>query len=362
MIHCLSEGPRTSLPKGTHALRRLPALSIAVFALALPASASAQILPPGGGTPDPDPAPAPKPAAANMKIRLDSGVSHERKVYTPSNTLVRIRGRMNKAAAGETVTVEVFRKGKLRSHRNVRVGKRGRFATKVRVGVVGRYRIRAVHRRSKTVAAGTSNRVAISAIRARARMGARGPRVELLQKLLAKLGYAIPKTGRFDDATGRAVLAYRKVNRMRRISSANRTIFKRLFVGRGAFRLKYPKAGKHVEADLSRQVLVLAKKGKPWRVYHTSSGTSATPTVKGRFSFYRKEPGYNAKEMYYSSYFIRGYAIHGYKSVPTHPASHGCLRVPIPNAISIYRWISTGDPIFVYGKGRQPTRRQVPGP
>ena len=343
-------------------MRRLPALSIAALALAVPASASAQLLPPGGGNPDPDPNPAPKPAPAKMKIRLDSGVSHERKVYAVSNTLVRVRGRINKAAAGETVRVEVFRKGKRRSRRNVRVGRRGRFATKVRVGVVGRYRIRAVHRRSKKVAAGTSNRVAISAIRGRARMGAGGPRVELLQKLLAKLGYAIPKTGRFDDATGRAVLAYRKVNRMRRVGSANRTIFKRLFAGRGAFRLKYPKAGKHVEADLSRQVLVLAKNGKPWRVYHTSSGKSSTPTVKGRFSFYRQDAGYNAKEMYYSSYFIRGYAIHGYKSVPTYPASHGCLRVPLANAVRIYQWISLGDPIFVYGKGRQPTRRQVPGP
>jgi lipoprotein-anchoring transpeptidase ErfK/SrfK len=52
--------------------------------------------------------------------------------------------------------------------------------------------------------------------------------------------------------------------------------------------------------------------------------------------------------MYYSSYFIRGYAIHGYQSVPTYPASHGCLRVPLANAISIYNWIGLGDRIFVY--------------
>ena len=33
-----------------------------------------------------------------------------------------------------------------------------------------------------------------------------------------------------------------------------------------------------------------------------------------------------------SNYFIRGYAIHGYAEVPTYAASHGCLRVPIPDA------------------------------
>ena len=68
----------------------------------------------------------------------------------------------------------------------------------------------------------------------------------------------------------------------------------------------------------------------------------------GSFRFYRKQPGTNSLGMVHSNYFIRGYAIHGYKSVPTHPASHGCLRVPIPNARSIDRWISIGDRIDVY--------------
>jgi lipoprotein-anchoring transpeptidase ErfK/SrfK len=178
--------------------------------------------------------------------------------------------------------------------------------------------------------------------------GTGGPRVQLLQRQLAKLGYAVPRTGTFDDGTARAVLAYRKVNRMSRTTVANRTIFSRLFRGRGAYKLRYPKAGKHVEADLSRQVLVLADDGKPFRVYHTSTGAGGTPTVQGSYRFYRKDPGYNSVGMYYSSYFIRGYAIHGYHSVPTYPASHGCLRVPLANAISIYNWIDLGDRIYVY--------------
>ena len=46
----------------------------------------------------------------------------------------------------------------------------------------------------------------------------------------------------------------------------------------------------------------------------------------------RKSPGFNAKGMYYSNYFIRGFAIHGYAEVPVFAASHGCLRIPIPDA------------------------------
>ena len=51
-----------------------------------------------------------------------------------------------------------------------------------------------------------------------------------------------------------------------------------------------------------------------------------------------------------SNYFIRGYAIHGYAEVPTYAASHGCLRVPIPNAASIYGWVQYGTPVDVYNE------------
>jgi lipoprotein-anchoring transpeptidase ErfK/SrfK len=118
--------------------------------------------------------------------------------------------------------------------------------------------------------------------------------------------------------------------------------------GQGAFRPKFPKAGYHVEYDWSRQVLGFFRGAKPVNVYHSSSGAPATPTVFGTFSFYRKEPGTNHLGMVQSNYFIRGYAIHGYKDVPIYPASHGCLRVPIPNAHQVDRQISLGMKIMVY--------------
>ena len=121
-----------------------------------------------------------------------------------------------------------------------------------------------------------------------------------------------------------------------------------MFRGRGAFSPRRPRAGYHVEFDWSRQVLAFVNRGRAVAVYHSSSGTSATPTVFGRFRFYRKQPGTNSKGMVHSNYFIRGYAIHGYKSVPTYPASHGCLRVPIPNAKAIDNRIRLGQTIFVY--------------
>ena len=59
---------------------------------------------------------------------------------------------------------------------------------------------------------------------------------------------------------------------------------------------------------------------------------------------------------YYSSYFIRGYAIHGYKSVPNYPASHGCLRTFIADQPRIYDLTKIGMPIYTFGNAFVPFR------
>jgi lipoprotein-anchoring transpeptidase ErfK/SrfK len=83
-------------------------------------------------------------------------------------------------------------------------------------------------------------------------------------------------------------------------------------------------------------------------VYTMSSGKPSTPTVVGHFHVYSKTPGVNSEEMVDSNYFIGGYAIHGYPEVPTFAASHGCLRVPIPDAAPIFAWVRTGTAVDVY--------------
>ena len=39
--------------------------------------------------------------------------------------------------------------------------------------------------------------------------------------------------------------------------------------------------------------------------------------------------------------------IHGYPDVPTYNASHGCLRVPVPDSWAIYSWVRMGDVVWV---------------
>jgi len=179
--------------------------------------------------------------------------------------------------------------------------------------------------------------------------GDHGKNVKLLNKLLAKKAYHTAHGSSYGSATGRAIMAYRKVNGMSRTQNATPGIFQKLAAGKGGFHLKWEGGGKHVEADLSRQVMVLAKNGKAQHIFHISSGAPATPTIRGKFPTYRKDYGTNSLGMIHSVYFIRGYATHGYHSVPTYPASHGCLRNPPADALFIFNWIDMGDVFYVYG-------------
>ena len=168
------------------------------------------------------------------------------------------------------------------------------------------------------------------------------------KKAMRKMGY-IANSGRcFGGKTGRGVLAYRKVNGMTRSSRAGSGLVKRAFAGKGEYEVRHPHAGEHLEAPLSKQVLVFAKDDKPFAVYPVSSGKSSTPTVTGHFTFIRQEPGYNSHGMYYSFYFYGGYAVHGYESVPDYPASHGCIRTFIADQPEIYERINFGESIFVF--------------
>jgi peptidoglycan hydrolase-like protein with peptidoglycan-binding domain len=263
----------------------------------------------------------------------------------------RVRGEVRPFVPGQTVEVRFVRRGRQIHAQKERLkpargGRVGRFLVPFRSKRAGRIVVRAVHRATPELETLRSDRVRVEVMRPR--VGSVGPLVRLLQRGLARMHYAVPRNGVYDDGTARAVMAWRKVTGAARNYAATEDVLRGVLDGRGRFRVRYPRDGRHIEADLSRQVLALIDGRDVKRIYHTSSGAPATPTVQGKFRVYRKSPGTNASGMVHSSYFIRGYAIHGYASVPAYPASHGCLRVPIPNAWSIYTWVRMGSVVRVY--------------
>ena len=327
-----------------------PLLLALLITLAV-AAAPAQAQLPTPESPPPGTTPTPQPAEAKISVGVASLSDRGKRWVLAGQPLV-ASGRLDPFVAGEKVTVELYRGKKRVGRRTVEVkDDKGHGKFTVSFGAVkkpGSYFVRAKHEATDKQKGATSERAKFGAVRSSSGMGSSGQHVRLLQVGLRRLAYVTPLNGRHDAATGRAVMAFRKVNGMSRTFSANSNVMRALFAGRGGYKLRFPKAGRHAETDLSRAVLVLADKGKPIRIYHTSPGAPSTPTVRGSFRVYRRQPGTNAKGMVHSAYFIRGYAVHGYASVPAYPASHGCLRVPIPNARSIYNWFTMGTRIDVY--------------
>jgi lipoprotein-anchoring transpeptidase ErfK/SrfK len=265
----------------------------------------------------------------------------------------RVRVVMQPWVEGQTATVRFYRHGhKLRAVNVVlhasKTGKSGMAVVSFTTSTPGNVEIRATHLATPTAPQLVATPVRVNVAALNVRPGARGPAVRLLQQELAALGYVVGQRGTFDARTARALLAFRKVTGMARTTNASADVFKALGKGKGAFPVRHPDQGRHVEADLSRQVIALINGSRVERIYPASSGKPSTPTVQGTFRVYSKSPGFNAKGMYFSDYFIRGFAIHGYADVPVFAASHGCLRVPIPDAIPIYNWIHIGNIVDVY--------------
>jgi lipoprotein-anchoring transpeptidase ErfK/SrfK len=265
----------------------------------------------------------------------------------------RVRVVMQPWVEGQTATVRFYRHGhKLRAV-NVNLtmsptGRSGMALVAFNTSKPGTVEVRATHLATPTAIQLVAKPVKVDVAALHAGPGARGPAVRLLQQRLAAKGYVVGRRGFFDQRTARAVLAFRKVTGMARTNVADTGLFKAVLAGKGTFRVRHPEHGKHVEVDLSRQVVALVNGSRVERIYPASSGKPSTPTIQGTFRVYSKSPGFNAKGMFYSNYFIRGFAIHGYASVPVFAASHGCLRVPNPDAISIYRWIKIGNIVDVY--------------
>jgi hypothetical protein len=260
---------------------------------------------------------------------------------------VRFHGLVRDYVPGRTVLVRVTLGARryLAVQRSIRPhGTGGQFVLAFRAHRLGRLRAFA------TVGPLRARSRPVDVIPRSASSGQRGLHVWFLQHRLRALRYLVGLSGFYDGATERAVMAYRKVSRLPRNNFASREVFERLAHMRGSFVPRYPRHGKHVEADISRQVLALIDgDGEVFRIVQTASGAPATPTVRGSFLVYMKTWGVNSLGMVHSVYFVGGYAIHGYPDVPPWPASHGCLRIPIPNAGFVHRWLNYGDRVDVYG-------------
>jgi N-acetylmuramoyl-L-alanine amidase len=174
--------------------------------------------------------------------------------------------------------------------------------------------------------------------------GSRGPSVLVLEQRLAELHYALRGVdGVYDEDTAEAVLAFQKVNGLLRTGRVEARLWRRL-AHAGVPRALH--GGDYIEVDKTRQVLFIVRGGHVAKVVHVSTGATGN-TPLGSWQVYRTVPGWDWV-LWYPLYFKGGFAIHGYPSVPAYPASHGCVRIPMWIAPSLFSAHGLGTTVVVH--------------
>jgi len=182
------------------------------------------------------------------------------------------------------------------------------------------------------------------------------------ERRLAELGYWTgPVDGRFDEATRQAVIAFQKWEG--RPVKGKLTAQELAAIQNGVAPKARDLGYAHVEVDIDRQVLMMIDEEGRVKVLPVSTGsdkpfmddgqTSVAYTPRGRFVVYDKTYGWENGDLgsvYYANYISGGVAIHGYLSVPTEPASHGCIRIPMFAARQVSKLLPIGTIVLVYDK------------
>jgi len=182
------------------------------------------------------------------------------------------------------------------------------------------------------------------------------------ERRLSELGYWTgPVDGRLDEGTASALIAFQKWEGREITGKLTRQELEaiRNAVAPNPRDLGY----EHVEVDVDRQLLMLVNEEGAVRVLPVSTGSdkpfmdqgqmSVAYTPRGRFVVYDKTYGWENGDLgsvYYANYISGGVAIHGYLTVPTTPASHGCIRIPMFAAREVSRLLPVGTIVLVYDK------------
>lgn len=185
--------------------------------------------------------------------------------------------------------------------------------------------------------------------------------IEGARAKLAELGYWVSREARASDASlFHAVRAFQKVEGRKPTGVLTRDEIEAISAGQPPTPLETGYT--HIEVDLAKQVLLFVEPpGESLRVLPISSGsgeyyedegvTRLAETPTGRFKVERKIDGWRKSRLgllYYPNYILGGIAIHGNPAVPTFPASHGCIRIPMFAAQEFSELAFIGIPVLVH--------------
>jgi hypothetical protein len=303
-------------------------------------------------TPVTTPTTPPPPAKGSLQLYLRGNFNLGHTQVTVPGRQVHVEGTVRPYVPQQHVTMRVYLGKRLLHTFRVRIrkaggGKYGTVSYPVSSPGAGTVRVVVQHQATPQLRAFADNH-SFEVLNAQAGFGSSGDFVRLIQQRLVALHFYLPQTGVYDSGTGLAMDAYHRLMRWGTYQTLDQRTINALLDGQGTFRVRDPKDGRHAEGNLTDQLLALINGSHVYWIFPISSGKPSTPTILGHFHVYRRVPGYLPDGMYYSDFFYTGYAIHGYNPAPDYPASHGCMRLPIADAIPAFDWLAIGDAVDVY--------------
>jgi len=226
-----------------------------------------------------------------------------------------------------------------------------------------------------TTSTTTSTTLAVPLLdRAIAAVGTRdGEETARVQQRLLEAGFwLVAVDGDYGHTTKQAVMAFQKYYGLKATGKVDDTTALALTQVSTWPQARSTDAGTIVEVDKDRQILMVVVNGRVLWVFNTSTGSGQwyleqnqkdltkwelgrSITDSGRFKINRERSnGWWAGdlgEIYRPKYFNGGIAIHGSRSIPNYPASHGCVRVSTAAMDMIWETgiLPKGTTVWVYG-------------
>ncbi len=208
--------------------------------------------------------------------------------------------------------------------------------------------------------------------------GDRGPQVRAVEERLTALRFDVTVTDDvFDQNTGYAVVAFQKVIGLPRTARVTQDVVDALAATTAPPGPLVPGGGPtRIEIDLPRQVLFLYHDDALIRILPVSTGSGRRFCADGRCRMAVTPPG-----SYRIGYRVNGWdqsplgrllnplyymvglgiAIHGYADVPPHPASSGCVRIPLSAAGTLPGQVPDDTPVYVLDGKTPPAPAPSPG-
>lgn len=260
--------------------------------------------------------------------------------------LTTVRGRIQPGDVDKPVRLTLRRAGNFYESKRVNPKAGGWFKTSFRIRKPGGFRVEASYNGSDHLPANDRS-VRGETPLPNLSSGASSIFVKLLEQRLRQLNYRVPEPNfAFDRRTADGLIAFNKVQGRSRVGYVTDSTWRALANPKlPKARFNSPKS--HIEVDQTKQVMYRVRNGKIITIMHVSTG-AGNATRDGTFRFWYRLPGYSPKRLYYPSFFDGERAIHGWPSVPTYNASHGCVRIPMWTAVWMFNKIEIGDTIRIY--------------